>query len=66
LESLLPPTWLTTPSSDPARAFVVDVLRALVDSGEAFWTILESGDVRVTFPSGVVLQLGEDGITRIE
>jgi hypothetical protein len=66
LDSLQPPTWLTKSSNDPARALVVDVLRALVDSGEAGWTLLESGDVRITCLSGMVLHLGEDGVTRIE
>jgi hypothetical protein len=60
-----PPAWLTTPSNDPARALVVDVLRALAENGEVEWTILESGDVCVTHSSGLVLHLRENGITRI-
>lgn len=50
---------------DPARAVVIEALLALVEAGEAFWTVLESGDVRVDCASGIVLHLGERGLTRI-
>lgn len=60
------PGWLTAPNHDPARAVVVYALRALVASGEAAWTILESGDIQVTCVSGAVLQLRESGVTRIQ
>jgi hypothetical protein len=65
LETWRPPTWLDVPGDDPARAFVVGAVRALVDAGQATWAVLEGGDVRVTCSSGVVLHLTEDGVIRI-
>ena len=50
---------------DPARAFVLGALHALVGNGTATWTALESGDVLLTCSSGIVLNLGKDGVTRI-
>jgi len=50
---------------DPARAVVIEALLSLVEAGEAFWTVLESGDVRVDCASGIVLHLGERGLARI-
>jgi hypothetical protein len=59
------PSWLDAPNGDSAREFVLGVLHALVRNGTATWTALESGDVRLTCSSGVVLHLGENGVTRI-
>jgi hypothetical protein len=50
---------------DPARAFVLGAFHALVGSGTATWTALESGDVLLTCSWGIVLHLGKDGVTRI-
>jgi hypothetical protein len=51
---------------DPARAFVLGALHALVGNGTATWTALESGDVLLTCSSGIVLHLGKDGVTRVQ
>jgi hypothetical protein len=59
------PNWLETPNGDPARAFVLGALHALVENGTATWTTLEGGDVRLICPSGIVLHLGQNGVTRI-
>jgi hypothetical protein len=65
LEIRQSPGWLGDRGGDPARAAVVAALRALADSGEALWTILESGDVRFSCESGAVYHLTENGVTRI-
>lgn len=59
------PAWLDAMRDDPARAVVIEALLSLVEAGEAFWTVLESGDVRVDCVSGIVLHLGERGLARI-
>jgi hypothetical protein len=60
------PAWFdATAEEDPARAVVMETLFALVEKGEAVWTVLESGNVRLDCISGVVLHLGEHGLTRL-
>jgi hypothetical protein len=59
------PGWLETSNGDPARAFVLGALHALVRNGTATWTALEGGDVRLTCSSGIVLHLGQYGVTRL-
>jgi hypothetical protein len=53
------------PHIDPDREFVLRSLRGLVESGVAEWTVLESGDIRLSLASGVIFNLGQDGVTRI-
>jgi hypothetical protein len=60
-----PPSWLNEPGYDPARAVVIAAFRTLADSGMALWTILESGDVRLSCETGEVFHLTEYGVTRI-
>ena len=53
------------PHIDPDREFVLRLLRGLVESGVAEWTVLESGDIRLSLASGAIFNLGQGGITRI-
>lgn len=50
---------------DPDREFVLRLLRGLVESGVAEWTVLESGDIRLSLASGAIFNLGQGGVTRI-
>ena len=54
------------PHIDHDRDFVLRLLRGLVESGVAEWTVLESGDIRLSLASGAVFNLGQGGVTRIE
>ena len=47
------------------RALVLRLLHGLVDSGVAGWTVLESGDIRLSLASGAIFNLGQGGVTRI-
>jgi hypothetical protein len=53
------------PRDDPDRAFVMQIVRSLVESGVAEWTTLESGDIRLTLASGETFHLSQDCITRV-
>jgi hypothetical protein len=53
------------PHIDRDREFVLRLLRGLVESGVAEWTVLESGDIRLSLASGAIFNLGQDGVTRI-
>lgn len=53
------------PRGDPDRAFVMQMVRSLVESGVAEWIALENGDIRLTLASGEIFHLGQDCITRI-
>ena len=53
------------PHVGPDRELVLRLLRGLVESGVAEWTVLESGDVRLSLASGAVFNLGQSGVTRI-
>ena len=53
------------PHIDPDRDLVLRLLRGLVESGVAEWTVLESGDIRLSLASGAVFNLGQGGVTRI-
>jgi len=53
------------PCGDPDRAFVMQMVRSLVESGVAKWTALEGGDIRLTLASGETFHLGQDCVTRI-
>lgn len=53
------------PRIDPDREFILRLLRGLVESGVAEWTVLESGDIRLSLASGAIFNLGQGGVTRI-
>jgi hypothetical protein len=53
------------PRSDPDRALVMRMVRSLVESGVAEWTVLDSGDIRLGLASGEIFNLGQDCATRI-
>ena len=53
------------PHGDPDRALVMQMARSLVESGVAEWTALKNGDIRLSFTSGEIFNLGRDCITRI-
>jgi hypothetical protein len=53
------------PHGDPDRALVMRMARSLVESGVAEWTALGNGDIRLSFTSGEIFDLGRDCITRI-
>jgi hypothetical protein len=53
------------PRDDPDRALVMRMARSFVESGVAEWTALENGDIRLSFTSGEIFDLGRDCITRI-
>jgi hypothetical protein len=65
LDNWRPPAWLHEPGDDPARTIVMAMLRALANNGHALWTILESGDVRLSCVSDAVYHLTEYGVTRL-
>jgi hypothetical protein len=60
-----PPGWLNEPDADPSCAVVMAAFRALADSGKVVWTLLESGEVRLSCDSGEVYRLTERGVTRL-
>jgi hypothetical protein len=53
------------PHGDPDRTLVMQMARGLVESGVAEWTALGNGDIRLSFTSGEIFDLGRDCITRI-
>jgi hypothetical protein len=64
-EAWRPPIGVDETSDDPARTVVMAAFHALVDSGMALWTTLESGDVRISCEWGAVYHLDEYGVTRV-
>ena len=51
--------------ADLAKAFVLACVAKLVANGFAKWTVLETGDVRLTFNAGETFLLADTSIIRI-
>jgi hypothetical protein len=53
------------PEADLAKAFVLACIGKLVANGFAEWTVLETGDVRLTFKAGETFLLADTSIIRL-
>ena len=51
--------------ADPAKAFVMTCIGQLVVDGHAQWTMLNEGDIELSFNSGEMFLLAERVIVRL-
>jgi hypothetical protein len=51
--------------ADPAKAFVMTCIGQLVADGHAQWTMLNDGDIELSFNSGETFLLAERAIIRV-
>jgi hypothetical protein len=51
--------------ADPAKALVMTRIGQLVTDGHAQWTMLDDGDIELSFNSGETFLLAERGIVRL-
>jgi len=55
----------TVAEADLAKAFVLACIGKLIANGFAEWTVLETGDVRLTFKAGETFLLADTSIIRL-
>jgi hypothetical protein len=51
--------------TDPAKALVITLIGQLVADGNAKWTMLDEGDIELSFNSGETFLLGERVVIRL-
>ena len=62
---LAPSTALGGVDSDPDKALILTAIGELVADGHAQWTMLDDGDVELSFNSGEIFILSETVVIRL-